>query len=88
MNITSMKVIRTTIFEAPSLAEKIRDARWEAKKRGKSLKDICEEVGMTQSNWYLIEKGITKELSEDTVIKIEKALDVDLGINFKQPIAA
>lgn len=88
MTMPTMKVIRTTIFEAPSLAEKIKDARWDAKKRGKSLKEICDEIGMTSSNWYLIEKGITKQLPEETLKKIEKALGVDLGINFKMPIAA
>lgn len=88
MSTTAMQVIRVTVFEAPSLPEKIRDARWEAKKRGKSLKDICEEVGMTSSNWYLIEKGVTKELPEDTLRRIEKALDIDLGVNFKQSTAA
>lgn len=82
----TMKILRTA-FEIPKLGEKIRDARFDAKKKGKKLKDICEEVGMSTQNWYLIEKGITQELPEETLIKIEKSLGVDLRANFNNPIA-
>jgi hypothetical protein len=43
---------------------------------------------MTSSNWYLIEKGITKEISEATLTKIEESLGVNLKENFRMPIAA
>lgn len=82
-----MKILKTA-FEIPKLNEKIKDARWDAKKNGKSLKDICKEVGMSSQNWYLIEKGVTKEISEETLLKIEKSLGVNLRENFRTPIAA
>ena len=76
-----MKILKTA-FEIPELGKKIRDARFDAKKSGKSLKEICDEVGMTSSNWYLIEKGITKEISEETLTKIEESLQVNLREKF------
>ena len=83
-----MKVIRTTIIEIPRLGEKIKKAR---ENDNRSLTKICQLVGMTTSNWYRIEKEDTKALPEETLIKIEEVLGIDLGTdlaNFKQPIAA
>lgn len=82
-----MKVIRTTIIEIPNLGEKIKAAR---ENDNRSLTKICQLVGMTTSNWYRIEKEDTKALPEETLVKIQEVLKIDLGIesiNFKTPIA-
>jgi len=81
-----MKIVKTT-FDIPNFGKKIRDARFDAKKNGKSLKDICVEVGMSSQNWYLLEKDVTQEISEEMLSKIEAVLNVDLKANFNLAIA-
>lgn len=79
MMTTLMKVRRVTEIEIPGLGKKIKAAR---EKDPRSLVEICQIVGMTTSNWYRIEKEITKFLPIETLKKIEEVLNVDLGVNF------
>ncbi len=74
-----MKVRRVTEIEIPGLGEKIKRVR---EKDPRSLVEICQLVGMTTSNWYRIEKEITKFLPIETLKKIEEVLKVDLGVEF------
>ena len=75
-----MRVIRETIIDTPNLGQKIKEAR-EADPR--SLKFICETVGMSQMNWYRIEKE-DQDLPELTLRKIEDVLGVDFGVKFEE----
>ncbi len=75
---TLMRVIRETIIDAPNLGQKIKEAR-DADPR--SLKSICETVGMSQMNWYRIERE-EQDLPELTLRKIEDVLSVNFGVNF------
>ncbi len=75
---TLMRVIRETIIDAPNLGQKIKQTR-EADPR--SLKSICEAVGMSQMNWYRIERE-EQDLPELTLRKIEDVLGVNFGVNF------
>ena len=75
---TLMRVIRETIVDAPNLGQRIKQAR---ETDPRSLKAICEAVGMSQMNWYRIERE-EQDLPESTLRKIEKALGIDLGVRF------
>ena len=79
MMTTLMKVRRVTEIEIPNLGEKIKRAR---EQDPRSLVEICQIVGMTTSNWYRIEKEITKFLPIETLQKIEEVLDINLEVNF------
>lgn len=71
-----MKVVKTTFVEVPELGERIKQAR-EADRR--SLRKICEAVGMTPANWYRIERE-EQALPIETLRKIEKELKVDFNV--------
>lgn len=75
---TLMRVIRETIVDAPNLGQRIKQAR---ETDPRSLKAICEAVGMSQMNWYRIERE-EQDLPESTLRKIEQALGIDLGVRF------
>lgn len=82
----SVKETREAQFEG--LGQKIRQAR--KKLRGKkTIEQVCEEVGVSKTYWYDIENECLRgSLSIENLRKIEKALGVDLGVNFRTPIAA
>ncbi len=80
-----MKVRKIIDVEIPGLGERIRRAR---KIDKRPLTEIAEKVGMSPMNWYKIEAEETKALPEETLKKIEEVLGVDLGVNFRTPIAA
>lgn len=50
---TAVRVTKELGIEVPGLGEKIRQARLGDRR---SLKDICDAVGMSTMNWYRIEK--------------------------------
>lgn len=74
--------------ECEGLGKKIREAR--KRLRGKkSVEQICEELGVSRTYYYDIENEcIRGTLSIENLRRIEKTLNIDLGVNFKQPIAA
>ena len=82
----SVKQTREAQFKG--LGKKIREAR--KRLRGKKTIDqICEEVGVSKTYWYDIENECLRgALSIENLRKIESVLNVDLGVNFKTPIAA
>jgi transcriptional regulator with XRE-family HTH domain len=62
------------------ISERIRQARIDVSNR-KSLAAICDEVGVSTTYWYDIEKNkIRGALSIENLRKIEKALGIDLGV--------
>lgn len=75
---TLMRVIRETVVDVPNLGQRIKQVR-EADPR--SLKSICETVGMSQMNWYRIERE-EQDLPEPTLRKIEEVLNVSFGVKF------
>ena len=76
-----VQVVRTIEIDVPDLGERIKEARISAQKRGKSLTKIAAEAGMSVQNWYRIEQERQK-LPEETLLVIEKALGIDLGVRF------
>lgn len=71
-----MKVTYLVEIEVEGLGDRIREAR---AKSGRSLVNICALVGMSTQNWYRIETE-KQRLPLDTLRKIEKVLQVDLGV--------
>ena len=66
--------------EVNGLGKAIKRAR---ENSGKTVDQICEEVGVSRTYWYDIEKETLKgTLSRENLESIEKSLDVDLGVNF------
>jgi len=67
-------------IEIEGLGQRIKKARLVSKK---SLNKICEEVGVSVTYWYGIERETLKgALSIENVRKIEESLKTDLGVNF------
>ena len=75
-----VKVRRTIDKEIESLGERIRDAR---KKSGKTIEWLAGAAGISRVYWYDIEnEKIRNSLPEETLRKIENALNTNLGVNF------
>ncbi len=76
----SVKIKETRIVEVKGIGEKINKARLAS---SKSIEKLCGEVGISRSYWYDIEKEIVRgSLSYENLKKIEKALEIDLGVKF------
>lgn len=73
----AMKVVKTIEVEVPGLGEKIKELRLGD---SRSLKNICESVGMTPMNWYRIENE-KQTLPVETLRRIESVFSTDLGIS-------
>lgn len=68
--------------EVEGLGDRIRLARL-AIAQQKSLERICEEVGVSRTYWYDLEKETLRgTLSIENLRKIEKALGIDFGVTF------
>jgi transcriptional regulator with XRE-family HTH domain len=74
-----MKVVRETAVDVPNLGQRIEQAR---KADPRSLKALCDAIGMSAMNWYRIERE-QQDLPEETLRKIEAILGVDFGVKFK-----
>lgn len=76
-----MKVVHKIEIEVPDLGDRIRKAR---KASRKSMAQLCGEADVTSSYWYQIEAGtLSGGVTLTTIRAIEKALEVDLGVQFK-----
>lgn len=65
------------------LGEKIKQARLSLPRNGKTLDQLCDEVGISRMSWYNIEREKSKEgVSEELLRKIESAIGVEFGIAF------
>lgn len=83
INLTAMKVTKTIEIDIPGLGGKIEQARKESRL---PLTEICKKVNMSTMNWYRIEKE-QQTIPIDTLRRIEKVLNVNLGVDFNLPIA-
>lgn len=74
----TMRVRQIRQVEVPGLGDRIKQARLDSRK---SLDQICDEVGVSRTYWYDVEKETLKgALSLENLRKIEQALNVDLGV--------
>lgn len=79
---TKMRVRQVREIEVDKLGERIKQARL-AIAQSKSLEQICDEVGVSRTYWYDIEKETLKgALSIENLRKIEQALGIDMGVKF------
>lgn len=77
---TTMRIRQIKEIEVENLGAKIKQARL---KSDKSLEQICEEVGVSRTYWYDLEKETLKgTLSFENLEKIESTLNIKLGVNF------
>jgi len=74
-----MKVVKTVEIEVPGLGGRIKGARLDAQRKGKTLTKIAAEAGMSAQNWYRIEQE-KQALPEETLILIEKVLETKFGV--------
>jgi len=76
-----MRIRQIREIDAPGLGQRIKQARLGS---NKSLEQICDEVGLSRTYWYDLEKESLKgTLSIENLRKIEAALGIDLGIKFE-----
>ncbi len=76
---TAVRITKEIGVEVPGLGERIREARLDDRR---SLKAICDAVGMSSQNWYRIEKE-KQSLPIETLRKIEEVLGVDFGVKIE-----
>lgn len=77
---TKMRIRQIRELEVPGLGDRIKKARLNS---DKSLEQICDEVGVSRTYWYDVEKETLKgALSIENLRKIEQALGIDLGVKF------
>lgn len=75
-----MKIRQIKDIESPNLGQRIKDARINISNK-KSLEQICDEVGLSRTYWYDVEKETIKgSLSIENLRKIERVLEIDFGI--------
>ncbi|MBD2241230.1 helix-turn-helix transcriptional regulator [Aulosira sp. FACHB-113] len=73
-----MRIRQVKEVEIEGLGEQIKQARLNC---SKSLEQICDEVGVSRTYWYDIEKETLKgALSIENLRKIEQVLSVDFGV--------
>lgn len=77
---TKMRVRQVREVELEGLGEAIKQARLSS---DKSLEQICDEVGVSRTYWYDIEKETLKgALSIENLRRIEQVLGLDFGVQF------
>ena len=75
-----MRIRKVIEVEIDGLGQRIKDARKEIAGK-KSLRQICDEVGVTPTYWYDLEKETLKgALSVENLSAIELALGVSFGV--------
>jgi transcriptional regulator with XRE-family HTH domain len=75
-----VKIRRCIDKEIEGLGDRIRQAR---KESGETIELLAGKAGISRVYWYDIEKErIRDSLPEETLRRIEKALNLDLGVNF------
>ena len=77
---TKMRIRWIKEIEVDGLGNAIKKAR---ESSGKTVDQICEEVGVSRTYYYDIEKETLKgTLSRENLESIEKSLKVNLGVSF------
>ncbi|MEP0872429.1 helix-turn-helix transcriptional regulator [Trichocoleus desertorum AS-A10] len=49
----------------------------------KSASKLCNEVGISRTYWYRLINGEEEAIAEETLRKLEAALDVNFGVSFE-----
>ena len=81
MNIVQVKRVIEVIGDFPGLGQQIRSVREQDER---SLTQICRECGLSRSYWYQLEsEDLRSAVTEEAIRKIEKVLNVDLGVKFE-----
>ncbi len=79
MNTVAMKVVKTIEVEVSGLGDRIKKARMSDPR---SLTQLAAAANMTTANWYRIEGEKFNTLPYETLKNIEKALGIDLDVEF------
>lgn len=84
-----MRIRQIKEIEIPELGDVIKKARIvmadASEPNKKTMEDICREVGVSRTYWYDIEQDrLRGTLSIENLRKIEKALNIDLGVSFDE----
>lgn len=81
-----IKRVKEIVEDFPDVGKRIKEARKRAKdKDGKSLSSICREADISRSYWYQLEdEDLRSPATEEIIRRIEKTLNIDLGINFNE----
>lgn len=75
-----VKIRRYVDVEANGIGAKIKQAR---KASGRSVEVLAGEAGISRAYWHDVEaERIRDALPEDTLRRIEQALDIDFGVKF------
>ncbi len=84
----SMKIRRIIKeeIEVPNLGDRIKEAR---EKSGQSVTSLAKKAEISRNYWYQLESESTLSgLSEETLKKIEKALNTTFNVTFPSPSQA
>ena len=80
MSAVQVKRVVETIVEFPGLGKRIKAYR---ESDPRSLSQICREAEISRAYWYQLEnEDLRSPATEEILRKIEKALNVDLGVIF------
>lgn len=87
MNTVQVKRVVEIVQDFPGLGQRLRQVREQARDKNKrSLSAICRECGISRSYWYQLEsEDLRSPATEEIIRKIERALGVDLGVDFPPP---
>lgn len=72
-------IVYTRYKYYPGIGERIKSYR---KQSEKTFTELAADAGISVPHWHRIEKEQVKELPIETLRRIEKSLNVDLGVSF------
>jgi transcriptional regulator with XRE-family HTH domain len=81
MKTLQVKRVQENISDFPGLGQRIKKAR---ENDPRSLSQICRDCNISRSYWYQLEsEDMRSPASEEIIRRIEKELNIDLGVIFK-----
>jgi transcriptional regulator with XRE-family HTH domain len=79
MTLSKMKILKTIELDVPDLPFRIRSTRIAD---GRSISELCRQIGMSRTNWYRMEAG-TQSLPLETLRKLQHVFGNNLGIDIE-----
>jgi transcriptional regulator with XRE-family HTH domain len=80
MKTLQVKRVKESVNDFPGLGKRIKEAR---EKDDRSLSQICRDCNISRSYWYQLEsEDMRSPATEEIIRRIEKELNVDLGVKF------
>ena len=80
MKTLQVKRVKTSVIDFPDLGQRIKEAR---EKDNRSLVQICKDCDISRAYWYQLEaEDMRSAVTEEIIRKIEKVLNIDLGVSF------